>query len=376
MKKNILLKDGINELFPAVMSGNVTMDSQVYSDITIGGLHRGTKIAGMTMSEVATAMFGKLDTVSFLHFSDTHNQTGAINAAIAMADSDPEVDFIIHTGDVSSASENAMKAACTKPKLVVWGNHDTYDTYSRSTSDAALAIREIINDGDVNYGAENASYWYKDVTSTLGHTVRIIGFDEYEDAANTSALYTRKYTQEQMDWFINLLRSTPSDYFIVLAHHKAPENEPSRNEGPFIASNYTGDSTKDLLSDDRAGMFPEIIDKYTKGEAINKTYVVGVTVNTDFSEVTPAKFLCHLCGHRHADVCEPLVDYPDQLMLMVSCSDEEVSNGGDVAFTDCDYCFNKVTLCLNIGQVVVERIGAKERKWRDEPHDRAGWKVF
>lgn len=63
-------------------------------------------------------------------------------------------------------------------------------------------------------------------------------------------------------------------------------------------------------------------------------------------------------------------------MLMVSSSDEEVSNGGDVAFTDCDYCFNKVTLCLNIGQVVVERIGAKERKWVSEPYDKAGWKVF
>ena len=357
------------------MSGNVTMDSQVYSDISIGGLHRGTLIAGMTASEVATAMFGKPDTVSFLHFSDSHAQTGAINAAIAMADSDPEVDFIIHTGDLGRASENAMKKACTKPKLVVWGNHDTYDTYSRSVLDAAASIREIIDDGAVTYGAENASYWHKDVTSTLGHKVRIFGFDEYANATSTSTIYSRGYTQEQMDWFINLLKSTPADYYIVLAHHKAPEQEPSRNEGPFIASNYTGDSTTELLSDSLADMFPEIIDKYTNGEAINKTYG-GVTVNTDFSEVTPATFLCHLCGHRHADVCEPLVKYPKQLMLMVSSSDKAVSNGGDVAFTDCDYCFNKVTLCLNIGQVVVERIGAKERKWRDEPHDRAGWKVF
>ena len=375
MKKNILLKDGINELNPATISGNVTIDSPEYSDITIGGIHRGTKIAGMTASELMAAVFSKLDTVSFLHLTDTHTRTGAINAAIAMADNDPEVDFIIHTGDLGVASENAMKATCTKPKLLIWGNHDTYDTYNKSTSDAAVSIREIIDDGAVNYGAQNASYWYKDVTSTLGHKVRFIGFDEYENASSASALYSRIYTQEQIDWFINLLRSTPGDYFLVLVHHKAPERYPSRNEGPFIASNYTGESTADLLSDGIAGMFPEIIDKYTKGQAISKSYG-SITVNTDFSEVTPATFLCHLCGHRHADVCEPLVDYPGQLMLMVTSGDSAVSNGGDVAFTDCDYAFNKVTLCLNIGQVVVERIGAKERKWSGEPYDKAGWKVF
>ena len=66
-------------------------------------------------------------------------------------------------------------------------------------------------------------------------------------------------------------------------------------------------------------ILPKIMDAYLKKTVIEGTFFCGdvngtqLTINEDFSASTPCKFLFHIGGHTHWDVCEYLPLFPEQL---------------------------------------------------------------
>jgi len=65
------------------------------------------------------------------------------------------------------------------------------------------------------------------------------------------------------------------------------------------------------------------MDAYLKKTVIEGTFFCGdvngtqLTINEDFSASTPCKFLFHIGGHTHWDVCEYLPLFPEQLQLVI-----------------------------------------------------------
>ena len=359
---NIQLKDGANNLYPVTKSDNVVLENVTPVANPSINIIEGTDVNGMTLTEFMNAAYGERHRLAFLHISDTHGGTAGVAEMASLADAEgSDIDFIVHTGDFGAASFNAfVSAECTKPKLGVWGNHDTYDTYSRDTQAAATAMRSLMGSSDVSYGSETASYWYKDITTESGENVRIIGFDEYEDASEQAYLYQGYYTQEQIDWFIGLLKDTPSTYYILLLHHMAVEDTVSDNAGEFKSSHLNSTSNGFYKGTQSASLIPSIINAYLNRASIAASDG-GITVDEDFSETVPATFLAHIGGHKHSDCCEPLVNYPAQIQLLIAKGHSGASGGGDLTFADSSYCINKVIIDFNLRQVRVQRIGAQQK---------------
>lgn len=356
---NVQLNDGANDLYVKTHTSNVKF-GEVTTSRKVGNILEGTDLSGLALTDYINGAYGVRNRMVFLHISDTHGKLTALNEMITLANTYSDVDFVVHTGDIAKITFNRyVESACQRPKLLVWGNHDTYDTYSDSTA-AAAAIRDLMSESDVNYGSETASYWYKDIATKKGDTVRIIGFDEYE-MSDTVHLYSVAYTQAQMDWFINLLRNTPSSYYLLLVHHQSVEMYSTDKYSDFKSIQVSKKTKLKVGDGEDSEIIPKILDAYLNRRTFtySSTYV---SIDEDFSNVQPATFIMHIGGHIHADVCERLANFPSQLQLLVCRSDKDVSPGpDDLTFGDETYCINMVTVDFYMKQVRVQRIGAKEK---------------
>lgn len=371
---------------PAVSDSNaITLNGVGTSKVNIGNVKIGDNLDGITLTEFIRRIVGGNNKLSFLHISDTHGQTNAINKCGEVANADSSIAAMIHTGDFSSASFNAMRnlSLSSAYKLAVWGNHDTYDTYSKDSAAAANAIRTLISTSAI-YGKSTASYWYKDIVTEGGGVVRFIGFDEYEKASSTSSLYQVYYTKEQIDWFISLLKSTPSSYGIVLIHHEFVQNGVRQNEsGQFKSVPAASDTKRTNFHSgpaDDTEIIPAIMDAYKKKTSFSKNMAdtdgSSVAITANFADCNPATLYCHIGGHYHADVCEWHVTYPDQLILFIGKADKSVSSGyNDLTFDDYNYCIDKVTLDLDAKSVTIDRIGASAKNSGESPAVSQTWNV-
>lgn len=360
--------DGIAE--GVEKTSGVVVDGVGSLSIDMGNIKAGVDIDGIPLDELLQSAFGLNNTFSLLHLSDSHGGTACINALISMAKADNSIGMILHTGDFGNNAYNAMlDADCIQPVLAILGNHDAWDTYSHDHADATAAIAAL-NGDDVVFGDEQNSYWYKDVTTPAGKTIRFIALNEY-DYSNDAAvawIYTVCYTQSQMEWFLDLLHDTPNSYYIVLVTH-----QPVQSLAPSPGDWICGGASNTYYEGGDASWLPKIIEAYKNHTAFSGTYThyarpeLDFSVAKDFSDLTEnATFICYLSGHTHFDWCSNLDAYPEQLMLDVTRADSNASAGtnaqgnpqDDVARTPISYAANKVTIDLGLRKVIVERIGS------------------
>lgn len=380
--------------------------------------------------------------LSLLHISDNHHKNNdAITAAYGitklkdvLGSAENDCSLAIHTGDMgSTAAPYAQNVLLTKmigalsdwnvnnpdkPILMVKGNHDVVDSakvhsgakdgggYMADTEPALLETISTdefcrkVQAGLVTWGAdqpvtweddstttEHVGYWYKDVVHA-GVKLRIIGLDEYQRTVGvpSGSSYKKVYSQAQIDWLIATLKTTPSDAYIILAHHQPvydyhPENivNDFTHHGVYGEEYYTG-----VVYD--GSMFTYgveldvtvlIIDAYqhkrlwTDGAYPSGAAGKMLNIVADFRDCKPAKFACHISGHVHGDFCEYVPGYPHQLSLTVM-SDNPRAGRYYESYSDVvrstaagnkgRYAFNKITIDADRDVVVVERIGASELK--------------
>ena len=190
--------------------------------------------------------------VSLLHVSDVHGSSNGL--LIIRRDIMPVSNdvVIVNTGDLESHRPKVKYpevlswmvsqwnvSHSDRPFLLVKGNHDACDIefpgengYTTGTEHQANATAHLLKpvmDGLVVWGDPSGvgGYWHKDIV-TNGVKLRIIGIDEYEHSVGTPAAlegedhsmrYSKIYSPAQIDWLENLLKNTPSDYYIVMCHH-------------------------------------------------------------------------------------------------------------------------------------------------------------
>ena len=353
--------------------------------------------------------------VSLLHISDVHGAAGGyvvINNNVMPYSDDVA---IINTGDLEFYHEESHYTNSIawmvehwnishpdRPYLLLKGNHDAVDikfpgensntTGSEHEANATNYLLKAVQRDLVVWGDENGpgGYWYKDITHN-GVKLRIIGTDEYQhsmgvpaplDGEDPSMRYSKIYSPAQIDWLENLLKNTPSDYYIVMCHH-APlyKFHPPEVLNDFVHHGIVGQfdssfqkyysGSMSFYRDGNIDLMARIIDAYQHRRHLSFTCVNGVAgsslaVDVDFSGVDPATFACHLCGHTHRDYCEYHPSFPSQLCLTVgTCSPIQSPSAEDlVRDTEgvSSYLLNRVTIDAKRNVVVVERFGASELK--------------
>lgn len=335
------------------------------------------------LAEDSEEELGKL---KFLHYSDPHDKTSAAGVCNDMLTQgnesyDPDLSFVIVTGDFSYRSDNVASqlrdkfSACPSGKLLMLpGNHDTYDNYfgadAKGQSTTTAFIKGYIGNS-VNWGDTNnvASYWYKDI-AVGNRKLRIISLDQYEiDVVRKPANYLTMYSQAQVDWFINLLEGLGKNDYLIIAMHEPPVQSQNWTSGgpndpyaeslapssPYFVDGELREPMKLFVSEyggnvfgngartsPNYNLFPRIMDAYLNKRSLNITYTnrggntssPDITINHDFSDATPCTFLFYICGHQHCDKTNYLPDesdvqldggdWSDQLMLVIAAADRTV----------------------------------------------------
>jgi hypothetical protein len=336
---------------------------------------------------------GWIPQLVFLHISDTHqNKTCSKNAITALnmlstrgVNKGNNARFLIHTGDIKTTNYlsdfsywvNARSNA-NKPVYHVVGNHDCGLDNKVSTSGSdeqvyASNTEPFIEEWDLttaNSGTPHPNgknYYFKDFSD---EKVRLIVLYEYEhdmevNPVDSSLLkYSRVYRafrQEQIDWLIESLMTTPSGWGVMIAKHQmeyADDNDNTFNSyflrGRGVQYTYVGSILPDIVQ--------AFIDKSVLNQSYQQTGAVVTTLRAeaDFSN-NGAEFICYLSGHTHLDSIHYLRDYPKQLELTIGCDNTNYTHNSDmaqVAGTKTEDVINVCAVDRNRGYIYIVRIGS------------------
>lgn len=380
MKRKIVqLTDKKNETKPLP----ITVSDAVYITGTnplsydLGLLRAGDNINGMTLSQFINRAYCKKGNYTFLHMSDPHRYAYGLRKCKELMDSDESMEMTLVTGDLQITNEMKQVLLSDERFYLMLGNHDVADDFSNNQLAAKTNYITPYMDGKVSFGDNGpGSYWYKDIQARNA-IIRLISFDEYEYTAvglPAAGKYSVVYSEAQIRWFIDLLRKTPNNYYLILAHHQPvsslrdqlykdlfiSENAPGFYEHEGIRSNNIADNVC------LPWFIPKILDAYlNKGQITGEFYLgstngAKITLNENFTGI-PCKFLFHIGGHTHWDVCEYLPLYPNQLQLIIDQDRSQKYTYSDLSRNTEDesaYCINKITLDFDNRKTIIERLGA------------------
>lgn len=249
------------------------------------------------------------------HLSDIHNDTIRYNNFMSFMNKHKNyINAGIVTGDIidraTVAELNTMVAqeVYNIDLLKSVGNHEKY------WDGTTLPDAQIYNNWNLVTNTGKL-YYYKDYPA---YKIRIICIDPYDPIIGDS-----HYSQTQIDWFINTLKSAKTnDYTVIVARHN-PEGgyyNLTPNDKGFFQRWYQWADIGSLYNN--GTLIEDIIDAFKRGTSINQTYTftdgtASVTVNTSFDGA--GSFACYVCGHYHGDFTGYSAAHPDQLYLNVAC---------------------------------------------------------
>ena len=333
-------------------------------------IYRTAKVSDEEIRDlVAASQYGKLSNtgrnIQFCMVSDSHSDNNSVNNAIRITNECDFLDFVIHCGDIvgsnftdsvattDKTNFNTSYGLSKKPMFIVIGNHDVgnsktvslcanheeaYSQWIKPMVDAGLIPEntEEQPNADVSH-PYHKNYYYKDFASYKLRMIVLYEFDDNLDLVEgSSTTYRiqrgmRVIRQEQAQWFLDSLESTPAGYRIVVALHQAWSKNnkvvaskfsqknvnkltpQSHMESDFIADAVNAYMNKEVFDynvvfDGDASYLNTFTDDSWKSYAYN--------VNKDFSSVQGI-FHCYIGGHSHKDVVLQHTIYPKQKQVIV-----------------------------------------------------------
>ena len=289
------------------------------------------------------------------------NAIDAFDAGIMLGDiaGDTSADITTYYNDAVSHTQ--------KPFLTLIGNHDI-----KGTSTAAEIYNKYIAP-NIQY-AELASgehtagkcYYYKDF-SVYG--IRLIVLDQYEYPDNDSN-YTRGiicYSQDQINWLIETLNSTPADYGVIVAVHAWAGAMTREADNILTAPRYNGSPySPEKLMD--GYVIPDIINAWVNGTTLSATYTytpsgawTTLNVSADFTSRGAGEFITYIGGHWHMSVLAHCTAYTYQKSYNVDCANAVYGIQSDTPRrigTRSEDCFCALAVDRDAKTVKVFRVGA------------------
>lgn len=353
---------------------------------------------------------GYIPTLTFAHISDTHctavlhrsfdESIKVFNAlSVNGLNQGKNAKFLLHTGDVRNSNFTTgysfvyESLSNLKGKMFVTaGNHDVgnSDVASRCGTDEEIYTQMIEpmlyewalkSDGGGTPHIEGKNFYFTDFSE---EKIRFIMLYEYEQEFTLSATDPtrlkafrgyRSFSQEQIDWFIEALRTTPNGYGVIVAKHQ-PEAINKVWDNPFnsnLAKEGIRQQTHIYEMDKTTKNFDAIAiiaQAFIDKTVINKrlwqpTFSANdgnLIISADFRErAANAEFVCYCSGHTHLDVVARLRDYPDQLELTVGADNTHYTNGSDILQEEGGKSMmlaNVYNIDRNRGYIYIVRIGA------------------
>lgn len=334
--------------------------------------------------------------LAFMHISDTHSpkpNTRAIQILNYLG-ANGYVKFLMHTGDIlkDPAANDAttwasIVSSANYPVLVSAGNHDvgnwktSPNQYRTDMQFYNMFVAPQIgawglkSDGGGTPHPSGKNYYFTDFTD---EKIRLIVTYEYEipsiETQQDAGRGARWISQEQTDWFINSLLTTPAGYGVIVAKH-APDGLIGHDSNPFNSPFKDGENTQQTFQY-RDGVaytafFADIVQAFIDRQSINyaivqragTTYSGTINVIADFSTITSnVEFICHVSGHVHADNITHLETHPKQLELNINCDNTIIDNQRSetllIEGTSFEDAINVYGIDRNRGLIHVLRIGA------------------
>ena len=283
---------------------------------------------------------------TFGHTSDIHGDVERYSQFLDYCDH-IGVDAALISGDFAaktpSQSCQFINDIADKHSVMVLpctGNHDCYGL-TTAQEQRSQVVGYLMDKHDVVTNSEEdyPTYFYKDV---IDKKIRIISLNTYEGDRTD---YNCNFTQEQCEWFIDVLADTPSDYGVIIMFH-SPEAQPQAdgvlNEfyqdkyayGLYFQVGITGTPIS------------KIVDAFISKTTTSVSYTsnsVDITVSVDFTSVNSGvEFIAYVTGHQHLDWVGLVPDVTNrQLMLNVTCGTvegtDEDSYGANLSDLPRDY---------------------------------------
>ncbi len=336
--------------------------------------------------------------LTFIHFSDVHGDYKRTKNVIDFLNGVPCVDFAIHTGDSEylywgdgyygyETSLGAVIPESQKPVFLLVGNHDAgyYDRAVCSQQDMfnryfAPNLEEMGLPADYS-----KMYYFKDFEDKK---IRLIILNEYETPRTVNPNNTDRYlkdhdcwrrylSQEQVDWFVTTLASTPDEYHVIIAMHQ-PVNVPNLEAfkgNSFIDINVSHLGYGEWKTNQKAELIQEIVDAWISKTTLKKDYdafsnvtwatistMPTVSVNADFSSRKKSNFVCYICGHTHMDMIAKVANTKNtQIIVNVTCEGLQGPGYYDslprVENTSAEDAFNVMSVDTDNRKIKIVRIG-------------------
>lgn len=198
------------------------------------------------------------------------------------------------------------------------GNHDCYElATAQEQREQVVGYLMDKNNVVTNPNEDYPTYFYKDITDKQ---IRIISLNTYEGERTA---HRCNFTQEQCEWFIDALASTPAGFGVIVMFH-SPESKPQidNNHQEFYQDKYA----YGLYYQQGISGYPisKIVDAFISKTTANISYKsnsVNITVSADFTSVNSGvEFIAYVTGHQHIDWIGLVSNVANrQLMLNVTC---------------------------------------------------------
>lgn len=331
--------------------------------------------------------------------TDIHADWDRLNRAFDYGDENDNSAFTVCLGDVVDNptqfvdydwSANVLEHS--KPILPILGNHDVM-TYTKNGTSHRMTNEELFayffdtdlqeHNGEVH--DSDSLYWYKDVTKTYtdgdgSHTniLRIIGLNQFEFPPNEEGDRQQYifYTQDQIDWLIDLLDNTPNNAYVMICCHSSPTKNATIQNNPWSAENVVSTNPTrpiyltfyDNNSQGDPDMLMKIVDAWISGATVNLTNTqtlsgetVTITVNHTFNAHTN-KFAGWLCGHVHYDAYAIKEGYTNQKIIALNCTtardSQQAGDLGRALYGKAQDCITLVSYDWDSGKIRLARLGA------------------
>ncbi|HFR3749380.1 TPA: metallophosphoesterase [Streptococcus suis] len=277
--------------------------------------------------------------------SDVHGDTNAMSNFADLVNNVDAIDGALNVGDVERQNPSAGNMTMyvplfnkvTKPFLHVLGNHDVRCMPNPSASgnySVEQATADYIGRTSMSSKYTARGYGYHDFED---YKVRLIVLNEYDypddkDEDGNWIYYNslQYFSKEQLDWFVNTLKTTANDYAVIIARHHIEPTEYDEKifkqhyDAKDLASTVTG--SNGYMSDSVIG---DIVDAWINKTTLSTSYSYSsggsVRVDADFSDRSDSNFISYITGHRHRLGVGYLKKYPNQRVIAVDTSSSDSS---------------------------------------------------
>jgi hypothetical protein len=321
---------------------------------------------------------------SMLVTTDPHGDAIALERAVDYLNEMPCFDCGACLGDLQANTfsdndgtwyTNVIKEADVDFFTII-GNHDVGIGKSIASTGNQTQVYNKFIAPNLQYAGvtpDGVSYYYKDYSS---YKIRVICLNCYDvDNNDTSGSeyvvprYKEYYSQDQIDWLVNLLANTPSDYHVMVLVHNTPKASVKDTSVNFNNKTYSFSPESS-----QQGIVADIIDAWQRGTTLSQTYpctdsnLDDVTVSADFTSRGAGEFICFLTGHMHVDCIGHITSFPNlNVFTLASTNTGTYQNDwSDLPRADgtkAEDCITALSVDTTNKKIYINRIGSSVSRW-------------